>query len=105
MVMITTAIAIMTISAIRTAQPLYSFYHCGMTSNICDSYLGIVNRTSLFLCEAQQGIQPFGELVSTITFSSILKKVFSPYLQNCQKIGHLLLIILHCYLETQHAYD
>ena len=45
MVMITTAIAIMTISAIRTAH-LHSFYHCGMTSNICDSYLSIVNRTS-----------------------------------------------------------
>ena len=46
MVMITTAIAIMTISAIRTAQHLYTLYHCGMTSNICDSYLSIVNRTS-----------------------------------------------------------
>ena len=34
------------LSAIRTAQHLYSFYHCGMTSNICDSYLSIVNRTS-----------------------------------------------------------
>ena len=45
-VMITTAIAIMTISAIRTAQHLHPFYHCSMTSNICDIYLSIVNRTS-----------------------------------------------------------
>ena len=37
MVMITTAIAIMTISAIRTAQHLHLFYHCSMTSNICDN--------------------------------------------------------------------
>ena len=46
MVMITTAIAIIAISAIRTAQHLPPFYHCSMTSNICDSYLSIVNRTS-----------------------------------------------------------
>ena len=46
MVMITTAIAIMTISAIRTAQHLHPFYHFSMTSNICDIYLSIVNRTS-----------------------------------------------------------
>ena len=46
MVMITTAIAVMTISANRTAQHLHPFYHCSMTSNICDSYLSIVNRTS-----------------------------------------------------------
>ena len=45
-VMITTAIAIMTISAVRTAQHLHPFYYCSVTSNICDSYLSIVNRTS-----------------------------------------------------------